>query len=164
MFPILSFLFHLFPIQNDNKNTCSSTMPHTLTLLSWCCVVFQRLVRAVGVPGAQGEERAILVLSANSLQKWYLAPGKADQLVYECNVEKHIRESFVDHVWVSLSVHFLSFFFSFFFLSSFSFLFFFFYYYYYYYYYYYCGNVVVCSFDLHIWWKSVRLLFKIYPH
>ncbi|MPC16890.1 Nuclear pore complex protein Nup133 [Portunus trituberculatus] len=58
-----------------------------------------RLVRAVGVPGAQGEERAILVLSANSLQKWYLAPSQADQLVYECNVEKHIRESFVDHVW-----------------------------------------------------------------
>ncbi|XP_063850979.1 nuclear pore complex protein Nup133-like isoform X1 [Scylla paramamosain] len=58
-----------------------------------------RLVRAVGVPGAHGEERAILVLSANSLQKWYLAPGQADQLVYECNVEKHIRESFVDHVW-----------------------------------------------------------------
>ena len=126
VFPILSFLFHLFPIQNDNKNTCSSTMPHTLTLLSWCCVVFQRLVRAVGVPGAQGEERAILVLSANSLQKWYLAPGKADQLVYECNVEKHIRESFVDHVWVSLSVHFLSFFFLSFFLSFFFFFFFFF--------------------------------------
>ncbi|XP_050690235.1 nuclear pore complex protein Nup133-like isoform X2 [Eriocheir sinensis] len=58
-----------------------------------------RLVRAVGVPGAQGEERAVLVLSANSLQKWYLAPGQSDRLVYECNVEKHIRESFVDHVW-----------------------------------------------------------------
>lgn len=59
----------------------------------------------MGVPGAQGEERAILVLSANSLQKWYLAPGQADQLVYECNVEKHIRESFVDHVWVSLAAY-----------------------------------------------------------
>lgn len=79
-----------------------------VSMLCWvthspCCSgVMQRLVRAVGVPGAQGEERAILVLSANSLQKWYLAPGQADRLVYECNVEKHIRESFVDHVWVSL--------------------------------------------------------------
>lgn len=58
-----------------------------------------RLVRAVGVPGAESGERAVLVLSAHSLQKWYLIPGEPDKLVYECNVEKYIRESFVDHVW-----------------------------------------------------------------
>ncbi|KAG7173289.1 Nuclear pore complex protein Nup133-like, partial [Homarus americanus] len=58
-----------------------------------------RLVRAVGVPGAENDERAVLVLSAHSLQKWYLIPGEPDKLVYECNVEKYIREGFVDHVW-----------------------------------------------------------------
>ncbi|KAK3877177.1 hypothetical protein Pcinc_018094 [Petrolisthes cinctipes] len=58
-----------------------------------------RLVRAVGVPGDEPNERAVLVLSANSLQKWYLAPGHPDKLLYECNVEKYIREGFVDHVW-----------------------------------------------------------------
>ncbi|KAK8723506.1 hypothetical protein OTU49_011745, partial [Cherax quadricarinatus] len=58
-----------------------------------------RLVRAVGVLGAEKNERAVLVLSAHSLQKWYLIPGEPDKLVYECNVEKYIREGFVDHVW-----------------------------------------------------------------
>nr|XP_045599010.1 nuclear pore complex protein Nup133-like [Procambarus clarkii]XP_045599011.1 nuclear pore complex protein Nup133-like [Procambarus clarkii] len=58
-----------------------------------------RLVRAVGVHGADKDQRAVLVLSAHSLQKWYLVPGEADKLVYECNVEKYIREGFVDHVW-----------------------------------------------------------------
>lgn len=58
-------------------------------------------MRAVGVPGDEPNERAVLVLSANSLQKWYLAPGHPDKLLYECNVEKYIREGFVDHVWVS---------------------------------------------------------------
>ncbi|XP_037787648.1 nuclear pore complex protein Nup133-like [Penaeus monodon] len=58
-----------------------------------------RLVRAVAVPGAESDERSVLVLSANSLQKWYLIPNEPDKLVYECNVEKYIREGFVDHVW-----------------------------------------------------------------
>lgn len=62
----------------------------------------QRLVRAVAVPGAESDERSVLVLSANSLQKWYLIPNEPDKLVYECNVEKYIREGFVDHVWVSV--------------------------------------------------------------
>lgn len=54
------------------------------------------------MPGGEGDERAVLVLSAHSLQKWYLIPGEPDKLVYECNVEKYIREGFVDHVWVSI--------------------------------------------------------------
>ncbi|XP_068231574.1 nuclear pore complex protein Nup133 [Palaemon carinicauda] len=58
-----------------------------------------RLVRAVGVPGAEADERAVLVLSAHSLQKWYLVPSEPDKLIYEVNVEKYIREGFVDHVW-----------------------------------------------------------------
>lgn len=58
-----------------------------------------RLVRAVGVPGAEQDERAVLVLSAHSLQKWYLVPNEPDKLIYEVNVEKYIREGFVDHVW-----------------------------------------------------------------
>ncbi|KAK7083096.1 hypothetical protein SK128_015202 [Halocaridina rubra] len=58
-----------------------------------------RLVRAVGVPGAEADERAVLVLSAHSLQKWYLVPNEPDRLIYEVNVEKYIREGFVDHVW-----------------------------------------------------------------
>lgn len=58
-----------------------------------------RLVRAVGVPGVEPDERAVLVLSAHSLQKWYLVPSEPDKLIYEVNVEKYIREGFVDHVW-----------------------------------------------------------------
>lgn len=58
-----------------------------------------RLVGVVSVTGAEPDERSVLVLSANSLQKWYLIPGEPDKMVYECNVEKYIREGFIDHVW-----------------------------------------------------------------
>ena len=51
--------------------------------------------------GNEGEEKCILVLSARSLQKWYLNSGEPDKLIYECNVEKFIHDGFVDHVWVS---------------------------------------------------------------
>ncbi|XP_076054579.1 nuclear pore complex protein Nup133 isoform X2 [Oratosquilla oratoria] len=58
-----------------------------------------RFVRAVGIPGAKSGEHWILVLSAHFLQKWHVEVGESDKLLYQCNVEKYIREGFVDHVW-----------------------------------------------------------------
>jgi hypothetical protein len=84
----------------------------------WCCdtgpvltsdnVAFsvlycQKLVKVVAVDGSgfDSDEWRVYVLAEQSLQKWILVPGEAERLVYECEVNRMVREAFHETVWVS---------------------------------------------------------------
>lgn len=62
----------------------------------------QRLVGIAVIDSIDSYEKNIIILSARSLQKWYLCPGQPDKVVYECAVDKIIHEALVDYVWVSM--------------------------------------------------------------
>ncbi|KAB7503412.1 Nuclear pore complex protein [Armadillidium nasatum] len=58
-----------------------------------------RLVGIAVIDSIDSYEKNIIILSARSLQKWYLCPGQPDKVVYECAVDKIIHEALVDYVW-----------------------------------------------------------------
>jgi hypothetical protein len=63
----------------------------------------QKLVKVVAVDGSgfNSDEWRLYVLAEQSLQKWILVLGEAERLVYECDVNRMVREAFQETVWVS---------------------------------------------------------------
>jgi len=69
-------------------------------LFSFC---HQKLVKVVAVDGSGfgSDEWRVYVLAEQSLQKWLLVAGEAERLMYECEVNRMVREAFRETVWVS---------------------------------------------------------------
>jgi len=63
----------------------------------------QKLVKVVAVDGSGfgSDEWRVYVLAEQSLQKWLLVAGESERLVYECEVNRMVREAFRETVWVS---------------------------------------------------------------
>lgn len=51
------------------------------------------------------EEKAVFVLTANSLQKWLIIKDEEpDRLFYSCDIEELARNAFATTVWVSETI------------------------------------------------------------
>jgi len=46
-------------------------------------------------------EKTVFVLTSNTFQKWYLAQGDPERLVYSCDIETLARKAFALNTWVS---------------------------------------------------------------
>ena len=51
-------------------------------------------------------EKTVFVLTSNTFQKWYLAQGDPERLVYSCDIETLAKKAFALNTWVSLLTQF----------------------------------------------------------
>ncbi|XP_067007277.2 nuclear pore complex protein Nup133 [Anabrus simplex] len=58
-------------------------------------------VAAVSIREGRTGGWCVYVLAEHSLQKWTLYPGEVEKLVYECDINRIVRDAFCDTVWES---------------------------------------------------------------
>jgi len=45
-------------------------------------------------------EKTVYVLTSNSFQKWFIAQGDPEKMIYSCDLENIAKQAFASNTWV----------------------------------------------------------------
>ncbi|XP_064623081.1 nuclear pore complex protein Nup133-like [Lineus longissimus] len=113
-----STLIHLSPATSQSSITCRVLTPGQSTLAGFgrrmsSFIFGTASAQAIGAPLHQllpgetidGVRRTFYVLSGNFLQKWLIDDRLHEKMLYQCEVEKHMRDSIATSLWMTDAAH-----------------------------------------------------------